>query len=607
MAHNILGVLFTVMATITILNTIFRSSPQSLHINAKTAVKTAFFYSLVPLAAFMYQGSNEEMNTLSDWGWINMGTATLNITFKFDMYQIIFLPIALLVTWSILEFSSWYMEQDPKMGMFAKHLLIFLLAMIMLISAGNMVVLFLGWEGVGFMSFLLIGWYHARSDAATAALQAVMYNRIGDIGFLLAFCWLLKNSLSTNLDFIFSSSSSTFLLIAFIVAAASKSAQFMLHPWLVSAMEGPTPVSALLHSSTMVVAGVFLLVRVHPLISHNQLALTICLCLGAISSAFAAMSALTQNDIKKIIAFSTSSQLGLMMVSIGVNLPNLAFFHICTHAFFKAMLFLCSGIIIHNVNNNQDIRFMGGLHKALPITTACVVVGSLALVGTPFLIGFYSKDAIIEATITSYANTTAILLTLIATAFTAVYSLRLIYYTAMGQPRSNQVTSFDESLPSVKGPITRLAIGSIISGPFLYYLLFPALPTTHTMPTFIKVTALIVTLLSFLMAYDLAQLSWFTPPKDHALSKNYEPSTYSRVFHRMAVTITLDSAWLVVSHVIENTWMKFLAADMLPSTQLRPTKIISMTHKAMIQLYMALFFISLVLVLAVLSIASYWP
>ncbi|YP_009130298.1 NADH dehydrogenase subunit 5 (mitochondrion) [Nanorana parkeri] len=606
MAHNILGVLFTVVATVTILNTIFRSPPQTLHSNAKTAVKTAFFYSLVPLVAFMYQGSNEGMNTVSDWEWVNLGLTTLNITFKFDMYQIIFLPIALLVTWSILEFSTWYMEQDPKMGAFSKHLLIFLLAMIMLISAGNMVVLFLGWEGVGFMSFLLIGWYHARSDAATAALQAVMYNRIGDIGFLLAFCWLLKNSVSTNLDYIFSTSSSTFLLIAFITAAASKSAQFMLHPWLVSAMEGPTPVSALLHSSTMIVAGVFLLVRIHPLLAQNQLALTICLCLGAISSAFAAMSALTQNDIKKIIAFSTSSQLGLMMVSIGVNLPNLAFFHICTHAFFKAMLFLCSGIIIHNLNNNQDIRFMGGLHKALPITTICVVVGSLALVGTPFLIGFYSKDAIIEATITSSANTTAILLTLIATAFTAVYSLRLIYYTAMSQPRSSQVTSFDESLPAVKGPITRLAIGSIISGPLLFYLLFPALPTTHTMPTFIKLTALIITLLSFLIAYDLAQLSWFTPPKDHALSKTFEPSAYSRVFHRVVVTTTLDSAWQIVSHVIENTWMKFLGADVFPSAQLHPTKLINMTHKAMIQLYMALFFISLVLVLLTLLLVSYW-
>nr|AGU46643.1 NADH dehydrogenase subunit 5 [Quasipaa exilispinosa] len=607
MAPNLLGFTFTALAVITILAPLLRSSSQNLHVNAKTAVKTAFFYSLIPLVTFMYQGPNKEFNTFSDWEWLNMGITTLNITLKFDMYQVVFLPIALLVTWSILEFSNWYMEQDPKMDSFSKHLLIFLLAMITLISAGNMVILFIGWEGVGFMSFLLIGWYHARSDAATAALQAVLYNRIGDIGFLLAFCWLIKNSMSTNFDYIFSTCPPTPLLIAFIVAAASKSAQFMLHPWLVSAMEGPTPVSALLHSSTMVVAGVFLLVRVHPLITQNQLALTTCLCLGAISSAFAAMSALTQNDIKKIIAFSTSSQLGLMMVSIGTNLPNLAFFHICTHAFFKAMLFMCSGIIIHNLNNNQDIRFMGGLHKALPITTTCTVVGSLALVGTPFLIGFYSKDAIIETTITSYANTTAILLTLIATSFTAVYSLRLIYYAAMNQPRINPIISFDEKLPMVKGPITRLAIGSIICGPLLCCLLLPELPTTHTMPTYMTMTALVITFRSFAMAYDLAQLSWLTPPTHNATSKNYDPSFYSRITHRIFTAIVLNSAWQAISHVIENAWMKFLAADVLPSTHLRHTKMVRITHKAMIQLYLALFFISLVLALFLLPALPHWP
>nr|YP_009058294.1 NADH dehydrogenase subunit 5 [Quasipaa yei]AIL50262.1 NADH dehydrogenase subunit 5 [Quasipaa yei] len=607
MAPNLLGFTFTAMAVITILTPLLRPSTLNLHVNAKAAVKTAFFYSLIPLTTFLYQGSSKELNTFSDWEWLNMGLTTLNIALKFDMYQIIFLPIALLVTWSILEFSIWYMKQDPKMDMFSKHLLIFLLAMITLISAGNMAILFIGWEGVGFMSFLLIGWYHARSDAATAALQAVLYNRIGDIGFLLAFCWLVKNSLSTNFDYIFSMTPSTPLLIAFIIAAASKSAQFMLHPWLVSAMEGPTPVSALLHSSTMVVAGVFLLVRIHPLIAQNQTALTACLWLGAISSAFAALSALTQNDIKKIIAFSTSSQLGLMMVSIGLNLPNLTFFHICTHAFFKAMLFLCSGIIIHNLNNNQDIRHMGGLYKALPITTICTAVGSLALVGTPFLIGFYSKDAIIEASITSHANMMAALLTLIATSFTAVYSLRLIYYATLNQPRTNPINSFDEELPMIKGPITRLAIGSIISGPFLYCLLFPELPTTHTMPAFMKMAALIITLLSFLTAYDLAQLSWLSPPTHHAGSKNYDPSFYSRVIHRVLTTIILNSAWQAISHVIENAWMKFLAADVLPLAQLRPTKIIRITHKAMIQLYLALFFISLVLALFTLMTLSYWP
>ncbi|KCV67179.1 NADH-ubiquinone oxidoreductase chain 5 (mitochondrion) [Fonticula alba] len=416
--------------------------------------------------------------------WFSSGSLVVNWSLHVDALTVTMLVVINTISFLVHAYSVSYMENDPHLQRFMAYLSLFTFFMIVLVTADNLVQSFVGWEGVGVISYLLINFWFTRINANKSAIKALLMNRVGDLGICLAMysCFytfetldyssimlLVSHSLE---DFIvllgFEYNAITIISFFIFLGAVGKSAQIGLHTWLPDAMEGPTPVSALIHAATMVTAGVFILIRLSGLIEYSTAALTFITIVGAITCFFAASTALVQNDMKRIIAFSTCSQLGYMVFACGLSGYTVSLFHLANHAIFKALLFLAAGVVIHAINDEQDIRRMGGLINHLPFTYSLTLIGSLALIGFPYLTGYYSKDVIVELTIAKQSTHGyfALWLGSITALFTAYYSTRLLFYTFLNYPNNSKKVFkiAHEGSYLMLIPLFILGIGSIYSG-----------------------------------------------------------------------------------------------------------------------------------------------
>lgn len=442
--------------------------------------------SLFAWKHLMFDGG--EVYNAEIYTWLKLGELKFSVGFLVDQLSVTMMLVVSFVSWMIHIYTIGYMRDDPGYQRFFSYISLFTFAMLMLVMSNNFVQLFFGWEAVGLVSYLLIGFWFKRESAIFASLKAFIVNRIGDFGFLIGIAAVLMYFNSLDYMQVFSQAGTlenstlslipgmewsvlSFICICLFIGAMGKSAQVPLHVWLPDSMEGPTPISALIHAATMVTAGIFMVARMSPLYELSETALSLILLVGAVTAFFMGLLGLVQHDIKRVIAYSTLSQLGYMTVALGASAYSVAIFHLVTHAFFKALLFLAAGSVIIALHHEQDVRRMGGLYRYMPVTWFTALIGSLALVGFPLTSGFFSKDAIIEAAHYSQLPFAGIayMAVLAGVFITALYTFRLFFLTFHGEERMDRHTweQLGESPGVVTFPLFILAIPSLIIGAFL--------------------------------------------------------------------------------------------------------------------------------------------
>ena len=496
-------------------------------------------------------GMQGQSQTILLFSWISSGAFEVEWALRFDTLTAVMIVVVTVVSCAVHFYSIGYMAHDPSIPRFFSYLSLFTFFMLMLVTADNFVQLFFGWEGVGLASYLLIGFWYEKPSANAAAIKAFLVNRIGDFGFALGIMGVFVLYGSVDFETVFNATPSksgstleflgtqyhalTVLCILLFIGAMGKSAQLGLHTWLPDAMEGPTPVSALIHAATMVTAGVFMVARLSPIFEYAPTALNLVAIVGASTAIFAATVGICQNDIKRVIAYSTCSQLGYMFFACGVSAYAAGIFHLFTHAFFKALLFLGAGSVIHAMSAEQDMRKMGGIWKMVPLTYSMMWIGSLALAGFPFFAGFYSKDIVLEA---AYAANSgpgiyAFWLGIGAALLTAFYSWRLIFMTFHGEPRADEIVMahVHESPKFMTIPLIFLAIGAVFAG-WLGYNVFvgggmnkfwgdaifvlpnhTALSDAHNVNIWVKLAPTVVGVVGVALAYYLYMVKTYLPAR----------------------------------------------------------------------------------------------
>lgn len=540
------------------------------------------------------------------WSWFNLGMLYNPVTIQFDHMVSSMLILVTSVSFFVHLFSTSYMNGDPHLPRFMSYLSLFTFFMIVLVTSNNLIQLFIGWEGVGLCSYLLIGFWYTRIQANKSAIKAMIINKVGDIGLLLAIVLIWVEVGSLDYDSIFSYSffivkdnwNLDLISLLLLIGVIGKSAQIGLHTWLPDAMEGPTPVSALIHAATMVTAGVFLIIRMSPFFELTPTILIIIVLVGSITAFFSSTVGLTQNDLKKVIAYSTCSQLGYMVMICGFSQYNTGLFHLVNHGFFKALLFLSAGSIIHALNDEQDFRKMGSMNNITPFTYSCIVIGSLSLMGLPFLTGFYSKDLIIELVYGEHYLRFALWLGVLSAFLTAFYSFRLANFTFFNNPQSN-ITSFNNSHEgdwNLRWPLILLLIFSVIIGFILQStILKDELPIIIT--NLSKFSPLIVSLLGALLAISLGLLinKWWKIWMKDLNIKFYSFTNnawyFDNIFHYYISKPIFNFGFFTTYKLIDNQLLEYLGPSNSYKKMTSISNNISKYHIGKLSTYLLVFII----------------